>query len=311
MSIAGQFMILGVAFAVAMPSAVSGLVFVFYQNQATARRLSAYRELQAKALFALTGAVGQVQSTVQRLFREKDPDNLEKLMEQSKVVSKTTSDRIRDAGAVDAELGAAFKALPLANEKSIGFVLQGNPGMAEQTLIEESNPALERLLAAIDRTLQASSKKDKAVVAEAEGSSRRAQLSIFILVGAVLMDLVGFALAMVRRITQTLGAVAELKAGRRRPGALELPEPALAALRRWMDSACVGLRRCRSGAGFFRPARRARACTGCLRCHSSIAAAALATSSLPLDCLERFRARPRHRGPTGPAPNAPARWQHP
>jgi methyl-accepting chemotaxis protein len=212
MSIARQFLILVVAFAVAMPAAVGALVFVFYRNQAAARKVADNSDRQTNALFALVGAVGQAQSTVQRLVREKDPDNLEKLIEQRKIIDKTAADKIREAGAADGDVGAAFQALTQANEKSVGFLLQGNFGMAQQTLIEESNPAFERLLAAIDKTRKAASEKDQAIAAEAEKSSRRAQVGIFILVGIVLAGLIAFALAMVRRVTQTLArAVGELK----------------------------------------------------------------------------------------------------
>ncbi len=212
LSIARQFIILVVAFAVAMPVSMGALAVVFYRSQATARRISANRKLQTNALFALVGTVSQAQSTVQRLVREKDPDNLEKLMDQSKAANQAASGRIREAGAENGEVAAGFQALTQANEKSVGFVLQGEFALAQRTLIEESNPAFERLFAAIDKMQKASAEKDDTVVANAEAAGSRMQTGIFIFVAAVVAALIAFALAMVRRVTLTLRhAVAELK----------------------------------------------------------------------------------------------------
>ncbi len=212
MSIRRQFLVVVVAFAVAMPAATLGLVLVFSQNQASARKISAAREIQTNSLFALVGAVGQAQSTVQRLVREKDPDNLEKLIDQKNVAAKAASERIREVNDTDADVVAAFQALTQADDKSVALLLQGNSGMAQQTLIEESNPAFEHLLAAIDKTQHELHQQDKAAAEAAESSSRRAQIGIFLVVGVVLAVLIAFALAMVRRVTHTLAhAVDELK----------------------------------------------------------------------------------------------------
>ena len=212
MSIAHQFLSLIVAFTVVTTAAVFGTAFIFYQSQTTARRISANRERQTDALFALVGAVGQVQGNVQRMLREKDPDNLEKLLEQSKAFVKSATEKIQEGGAQDGEVGVSFQALTEANAKSVAAVLQGDFGQAQQVLLEESNPAFERVFAAIDKTQDASSERDKAMVADAESSTSRRQVTLFILMGVVLTSLVGFALAMVRRVTVTLRrTVAELK----------------------------------------------------------------------------------------------------
>jgi hypothetical protein len=77
-------MILVVAFAIAMPASLGGLAYVFYASRATIRISSAAHNRSTSALFALVDAVSQVQGTVQSLLREKDPDAMEKLIDQSK-----------------------------------------------------------------------------------------------------------------------------------------------------------------------------------------------------------------------------------
>ena len=71
MSIRRQFMLLVVAFAVAMPAAVGGLAYVLYQNQGVARKIADDGNRQTHALFVLVSSVSQAQGAVQRLVREK------------------------------------------------------------------------------------------------------------------------------------------------------------------------------------------------------------------------------------------------
>ena len=211
MSFTRQFMILVIAFAVATPGAVCGLAYVFSVNGTAARKVAAEGNRQIDALFGLIGAVGQAQSAFQRLVREKDPDTMEKLIEQGKGVTKTALGKIREAGAEQGEVASSFDALGRANAKGTDLLLKGDVVQAQQALIEESNPAFERLLTAIGKAQEAVSQKEKAVVAETEASSSRAQRVVFVLVGVVLAGLITCAVFMLRRITATLcQAVSEL-----------------------------------------------------------------------------------------------------
>src|SRR5450432_4194498 len=107
-SITRQFIILVAAFAVAMPAALGGLAYVFYESRAGSRSRAGAFGRRTEALFALVESVGQVQGTVQRLLREKDPDNMEKLMDQSSAASKTVLVKIQEAEANGGDIAAAF-----------------------------------------------------------------------------------------------------------------------------------------------------------------------------------------------------------
>ena len=212
-SITRQFLILVVAFAIAMPASLGGLAYVFYAHRASSRRSAAAHDRGTAALFALVGAVGQVQGTVQRLLREKDPDAMEKLMDQGKSGSKTVQAKIQEAGAAGGEIASTFEALATANEKSTGLLLRGDAGQAQQVLIEEANPAYERLMSAIGKMQQLISRQEEAEQSAADASGTRLQITIFALVGIVIAGLIAFALLLVRRIGVTLNQVlAELKA---------------------------------------------------------------------------------------------------
>src|ERR1700686_2592491 len=94
-----QLMFLVVAFSLATPTAIGGLAYVFYQSRATSRARSASNDRRTDALFALVESVEQVQATVQRLLREKDPDSMEKFMDQGKAASTIVRAKIQEAGA--------------------------------------------------------------------------------------------------------------------------------------------------------------------------------------------------------------------
>jgi methyl-accepting chemotaxis protein len=205
-SITRQFMILVTAFAVAMPAALGGLAFVFYESRATARKSAAAHDVRTDALFALVESVGEVQGVVQRLLREKDPDAMEKLIDQDKSASKTVLAKIQEAGATG-DVASAFDALGSANEKTIGLLLHGDIGQAQQVKIEQSNPAFERLLSAIGKLEQLMKRQEDAEVAVSDAAGSRLQATIFSLVGVLISGLVAFAWFMVRRINVTLRQV--------------------------------------------------------------------------------------------------------
>lgn len=130
-SITRQFVILVTAFAVAMPASLLGLALVFYQSRAASRKRGAMHDMRTDALFALVESVGE-QGVVQRLLREKDPDAMEKLIDQSKSASNAVLARIREAGDAGGDIASAFEALDRANDKMIDTSSPGYVGGPRQ-----------------------------------------------------------------------------------------------------------------------------------------------------------------------------------
>ena len=212
-SITRQFMILVVAFAIAMPASLGGLAYVFYASRATTRRSSAVHNRSTSALFALVDAVSQVQGTVQSLLREKDPDAIEKLIDQSKSGLRAALARIQEAGDAGGEISSAFETLGTANEKIVGLLLHADAAQALRVKVEESNPAFEKVMSAIGKTQQVLAREEESEVAISDAAASRLQVSIFALVGIAIAGLIAFALLLVRRIGVTLNQVlAELRA---------------------------------------------------------------------------------------------------
>jgi methyl-accepting chemotaxis protein len=208
-SITRQFTILVTAFALAMPASLVGLALVFYQSRAASRKSAAALDVRTDALFALVESVGEVQGLVQRLLREKDPDAMEKIVDQGKSASKTVLAKIQEAGATGGELASAFEALGRANDKMTGLYLHGDVAQALQVKVEESNPAFERLLSAITKSEQLMRGQEDAEVAVSDAAGSRLQTTIFSLVGLVIAGLIVVAWFVVRRINATLREVLE------------------------------------------------------------------------------------------------------
>jgi hypothetical protein len=78
--------------AVLMPATIVTLVLVLRSGNAADRKLAAEGNQRTGALFRLVGLTGRLQDTAQRLIRERDPDQVEKLMGELKALGQ-------DAGA--------------------------------------------------------------------------------------------------------------------------------------------------------------------------------------------------------------------
>ena len=149
-------------------------------------------------------AAAQTQSIFQVLIRERDPDAIEKLLEQAQAAKKQAAAQIAQAGASRSDLAPAFQALDHANEKGIALLLRGDSGHAQQVLIEESNPAFERLFASIGKAQSATSAAASAALTDAAATGASARLAVFIVIGLLLAALIAAAIAITTRISATL-----------------------------------------------------------------------------------------------------------
>lgn len=204
MSIVRQLTALMISFAISLPAVVFGVSYAMYQSGATARRLAAEGNRQTDALFALIASVGKVQSLTQHVVREKDPDILEQLIGGIETAIKESRERIQQASAANTEVASAFQAITEAGEKSRRAVLMGDYAQASETLIEQGNPAYERLCAAIDTLQDGSRKKYELVSSQAEARRSRVQYGIWLFVIILTGALTYFGIGSMRRISEKL-----------------------------------------------------------------------------------------------------------
>lgn len=199
MSVPRQFMILVLTFAVAWPATLGTLSYVLDRKADAAWKVAAEGNANAKAMFALTNKVSQVQGIIQRLVREKDVDTIERLMAQQKEAIESAHRTIRAAG-LTGGVAAQFDSLISADAKAVDHVLRGDYGRAQEVLIGESNAALEALMSEIGKIEESRIAHAASVASDMERSARRSQISAFAAAGIVLVSLVAFAVAMVRRM---------------------------------------------------------------------------------------------------------------
>ncbi len=120
----------------------------------------------------LVEAAASVQGLHQRLVRENDPDELEKVLTRIREAETALAARIHEAGAGETGVRAAPGRLAAANRKVTEILLHGDFAQAQQTLIEESNPASDALIEAIGGF---SARAQERARAEAERSYRGAK----------------------------------------------------------------------------------------------------------------------------------------
>jgi hypothetical protein len=207
MTIPRQVMTLAAVFSITLPLAVFGLAIVLNRNGEQAARVAVEVNRRTDVLFALVRAVGGLQGTAQRMVRERDPDRLEALIEQSKIAAKTAEESVAKAGAP--QLRQLLQALRDAHERQSRPLLLGDHAEAQRIFIEECNPAFEAMLAAIGKHQEVDAKREAGTVQALVASSRGARAWILLAVGGVLAALIAFAVTVVRRLTARLHQVVE------------------------------------------------------------------------------------------------------
>jgi hypothetical protein len=211
-----QLMLLVGAFVVALAAAVGGLSYVLYDSSAAARRQAAESERRNESLFAVVGSAGRVQSTTQRLVREKDPDVIERLLEQSKALNKEAESSIRAAGADGAAVASVYQSLTAANTKVAEILLLGDYAEAQRVLIEESAPRFEAVLEAVQKLERSAREQDRQERERVESRAAAVRFVLYCFVfGVVAALLAGGAFLVrginsrLRRATEDLGQAAD------------------------------------------------------------------------------------------------------
>jgi len=208
MTISRQFGVVVAAFAVSMPAAVLCLSYSLSEAAGEARRASAEGNRRTDALFALVDTVCRVQGAAQRLVREKDPDVMEKLIDQDKALTKMAQERMREAGAETGDVASALSALLAGNRDSAEMVLHGDYALAQEALLERSGPAFDRLIASIGELQTAANRAEDASVSAAEARGKRAQSAVWALTAIAIAGLAIFALVVLRRVNASLRGAA-------------------------------------------------------------------------------------------------------
>lgn len=184
---------------------VSLLLLLTHLN-ATAKKVAEAAAFTDRQVYSLVEGTAQVQGVMQKLLREKDPDEIEKLLRQDSVLSQNAQKCIADAGCQATAVDSDYASLSSINALGIQKILVGDVAQAQQIFIEQSAPMYERLLGDIGERRKADA--DKAAVAKKKQNASSTVLVIIVIVFVVvgLGFSFGLGLFIARTITGPLSA---------------------------------------------------------------------------------------------------------
>src|SRR4051812_16710061 len=107
MTVGRQLALVIAGFAIALPGGGFILSYTAYRNQRAVSRLSLEGKRQIDSVFAVIRSVGKAQNLAQELVRQKDPDQIERLLAESQSISSDASAKITALGASGEKLGNA------------------------------------------------------------------------------------------------------------------------------------------------------------------------------------------------------------
>jgi len=185
-------------------AAVLGLSYLLQVSSNSAQNLATAAREQTQHSFELLDLAVKVQGTTQKLVQETDPDAMESLIHQNQSQVKEAQAKVEQVAAGDGGVKSAFLALVQANQKVTNLVLQARNAESHQAIIEESNPAFEALLGAINEYQNQVAKKLADDATAVRVRSARLESTIFVAVVVGILLLMGWGLALVRSVSKAL-----------------------------------------------------------------------------------------------------------
>ncbi|MBI4889083.1 MAG: hypothetical protein HY821_00570, partial [Acidobacteria bacterium] len=170
--VSGQMSVLVAAFSGLAVLTAAGGSYLMYSAGKDASAREARMLGRSRELFALARAVDSGQSLSQRVLREKDPDELERLLAESKKAAENCARIV--AGSGERELSEKLARLQESNEKMVGSVLRGGYAEAQRYMIEESAPRFSAMLEAISQTQERASRELEQDAEQSRKSTARA-----------------------------------------------------------------------------------------------------------------------------------------
>jgi methyl-accepting chemotaxis protein len=180
------------------------------QSSANAARLTNETTQKLGRTYLVLERVSRAQTTVQQLLRQKDPDEMEKLVATLETNQKEASDLLAQCGDEGAKIKEGFAALVAADKDVIDIFLRGDVGPAYEAFIGKATPRFEQVSQAIHLYHDAIEAATKKQLADQEAAVKRSMLIAFGLIGLGLVILAGIGFYLKRRITRPLERLSAL-----------------------------------------------------------------------------------------------------
>ncbi|PWT98188.1 MAG: hypothetical protein C5B51_29820 [Terriglobia bacterium] len=175
------------------------------KSQALAEQANASND----ALFALINIASDGQSVTQRLVREKDPDEIEKLIARAREVQQATGAKIRQLATQQKVVEDGYRPIAEAHNRIIEILLRGDYAAAQEYLIQKANPAYDGLVDTLQRMQADIRQRNEKETADAAAEDRKAELAIYTLLIVGLAAVTIFAWLITRRASRSLHQVTD------------------------------------------------------------------------------------------------------
>jgi len=142
------------------------------------------------------------QALVQRLARSRDPDEIEKLLAESKAADQKSATAL--AGFRNAAIEAGWQKVVAMEAKMSEALLIGDNGRANEVLLQEFGPASTTLENELGKAQNEREQALVAAVAAASAAQGHNAVAAGSIAGAVLLGLIGWGLFLRRRIARSL-----------------------------------------------------------------------------------------------------------
>jgi len=189
--------------------AVAGFSVQSRRSSALHQDVAARTAAANASVLALVGEVTKLQGEMQRAIRERDPDELERLISAIEGLEKSSASRVNAFGADGEELNTHLSALKGHNASVLQAVLVGEYASAQEAFIEKAAPASQSLLALLNRIAGQRQEAARQQLDRSEAASRTMQSLIMVLVILVLGASGTLTWFVIRRVKRSLGTAVE------------------------------------------------------------------------------------------------------
>ena len=201
----GRRLLLFLAFSFALTVATGWLSYLTLTSYIRQSQQASARTTDTLARnYDLVERLALMQNTLQGVLREKDPDRIEKQLQDFETRQQQALKIVEGCGQGGEQLKAGFDRLTAADKAVTGTFLLGDIGPAYEQLINAATPQLEKLLQQIGDYHQKSQQEFRQEAITMLADTRRAILGRFVLLGLALAALLGGGLQMRRSITRPL-----------------------------------------------------------------------------------------------------------
>ncbi len=196
------------AAALGMIGCIGAFAFLLRSSQNTLAQINAESKSQFESAFGAIQQAATIQDLTLKLVREKDLDNIESLMKRSQEATGALGKQL-ESGGKGGPVVAAFTAFARANDHVRESVMVAEGATAHSRFIDESTPAYQALLDAIQQQQQQSRIQREEESARAAASLQATARVVMAGVVVLLVIIVLLGGLMARNISRSLGRIVD------------------------------------------------------------------------------------------------------